>query len=327
MNKLVFILSLSIFSIGILPAVFAQVTQDDFQKNAVGRRWGLRYFIEKYPVKTEKEMRSALKEQKTVVTDTDGKQAVIDTLIKVHDCQQEFLELRNNNTFSSTNVEDGGTWSFTSNNEITFRKANGAKYMKTKVNFASADSLILVDDENPNDIFIQVFKVCALNDTTFADSREVYKIWNIWGVTGGVQWWEQNTLLELGITRWRQFEWNRAIYAFSANLEIDPVNGMHGASLNLWSEDKFFAYGIAATTHTDFKNTFVGIKPLLGLSLNRLFSNSGYTIHALYGYNFNIGSNQSDFVNRHSITVRFNLPFKRTFRNVVRKADQENDYN
>lgn len=328
MNKLIFVLSLFIFSITMNSLVVAQgVTQEDFQKRAVGKRWGLRYFIEKYPVKTDKEVKNALKEEKTVATDADGRQVVIDTLIKVHDCQQEYLDLRNNNTFTSTNVENGGTWSFTNTNEITFRKANGAKYMKTKVNFVSEDSLILVDDENPNDIFVQVFKVCALNDTTFADSREVYKIWNIWGVTGGVQWWETNTLLELGLTRWRQFEWNRAIYAFSANVEIDPVNGMHGASLNLWSEDKFFAYGIAATTHTDFKSTFIGVKPLLGLSLNRLFSNSGYTVHAIYGYNFNIGTNQSDFVNRHSITVRFNLPFKRTFRNVIRKPDQENDYN
>ncbi len=305
---------------------FSQSTQESFKKSAVGKRWGLRYFVEKYPLKNNKDAVKIISEGKTII-ETDGRQVVIDTLIRVHDCQQEYLELRTNNTFESTNVEDGGTWSFTGDKEITFRKANGAKYMKAMVDFVGEDSLILIDNENPADIFTQVFKVCALNDTTFVDSREVYKVWNIWGVTAGYQWWETNGLVELGITRWRQFEWNRAIYAFSANVEIDPINSMHGASINLWSEDKFFAYGIAATTHTNFKDAFVGIKPMVGLSLNRLFSNSGYTAHFMYAYNFNIGEKSSEFVNRHSVTFRFNVPFKRSFRNVIRKNDQENDNN
>lgn len=301
----------------------AQTVQENFKKFAIGKRWGLRHFIEKYPLKSSKDARKV--SEGMVTTDTDGRQIVIDTLINVHDCQQEYLDLRTDGSFASTNVENGGTWSFATDNQITFRKGNGSKYMTVEVNYLSEDSLVLVDKENLNDIFIQVFKVCALNDTTFADSREIYKIWNIWGITGGYQWWEKNGLIEIGITRWRQFEWNKVIYAFSANIEIDPVNAMHGASLNLWSEDKFLAYGISATTHSDFKNTFAGIKPMVGISFNRLFSNSGYTAHAMYAYNYNIGEKSSDFVNRHSITFRINLPFKRRSRDVIRKPNQDDD--
>ncbi|SFE58975.1 hypothetical protein [Thermoflexibacter ruber] len=305
---------------------FAQSNVEKFKNLAVGKHWGMRYFIEKYPVKNEKESRKILAEGKKIIP-LDGKPFVIDTLIRVYDCLQEYLQLRANNTFASTNVEEGGTWATEGTDRIIFRKRNGAKYISANISFVSEDSLVLIDEENPNDVFIQIFKVCKDNDSTFIDSREVYKVWNIWGIIGGYQRWEQNGLIELGLTRWKQFEWNRVIYAFSANVEIDPINSMHGASVNLWTEDKFFAYGIAATAHSDFKDFFVGIKPMAGFSFNRLFSNSGYTVHALYGYNFNLGEKSSDFVNRHSITVRLNVPFFRSFKNVIRKPDQENDYN
>ncbi len=326
---ILFVASFILFSLILFsyPTIsFAQTNVEKFKNLAVGRHWGLRYFIEKYPVKNEKESKKILAEGKKIVQ-VEGKPFVIDTLIRVHDCLQEYLELRTNNTFSSTNVEQGGTWATEGNDRITFRKGNGAKYMSANIGFVSEDSLVLVDDDNPNDVFIQIFKVCSPDDTTFMDSREIYKVWNIWGAIGGYQRWEQNGLVEVGLTRWRQFEWNRVIYALSANVEIDLINAMHGASLNLWAEDKFFAYGIAATAHSDFKDFFVGIKPMAGLSFNRLFSNSGYTVHALYAYNFNLGEKSSDFVNRHSITVRLSVPFLRSFKNVIRKPDQENDYN
>ncbi|MCU0390990.1 MAG: hypothetical protein MUE81_07720 [Thermoflexibacter sp.] len=299
---------------------------EKFKNLAIGKRWGLRHFIEKYPIKNDKEKKKILIENKKVIQ-IDGKEWVIDTLINVHDCQQEFLDLRTNNTFASTNVENGGTWSLDNDNQVVFRKGNGAIYLKADIAFVNEDSLVLIDNSNPDDIFTQIFKICNLNDTTFVDSREVYKIWNVWGVIGGYQRWEQNGVVELGITRWRQLEWNRVIYAFSANLEIDPINAMHGTSLNLWTEDRYFAYGIAATAHSDFKDFFVGIKPMAGFSFNRLFSNSGYTAHVMYAYNFNLGENSSEFVNRHSITARLSVPFFRSFRNVIRKPDQENDYN
>jgi len=319
MKKICF-LSLFLFAYAFASA---QNMQETFKKVAVGKRWGLRHFIEKYPLRSNKD--AAKIGNAKIITDSEGRKIVVDTLISTHDCQQDYLDLRTDGTFASTNVEQGGTWAFVSDNQITFRKANGAKHTTVSVSYASEDSLILTDSDNPNDIFIQIFKVCGLDDKTFADNRQIYKIWDIWGITGGYQWWEQNGLVEVGITRWRQFEWNRVIYAFSANLEIDPKNGMHGASLNLWSEDNFFAYGIAATTHSNFKDTFIGIKPMVGFSFNRLFSNSGYTAHVIYGYNFNIGNKSSDFVNRHSVTFRINLPFKRQSRDVVREANQDDD--
>jgi hypothetical protein len=208
---LVFVLGNSLLSI-------AQNTtkNDNFKDKLTGKRWGLSYFIEQ-----------------------NGN--LYDTLIRVHDCQNEYIEITENGKFLSTDVRKEGTWQL-DGTTLTLRKQGGGKYKTLIITKLTKDSLIVTDKKKKSDdVFIEVYKVCDINDTTFKDTREIKEVRKLWGLVAGFQYFRAG-YIDLGIVR-SKFEWNNTFYATSLNFELAPwknyqgTNINYGTSINFWTEE------------------------------------------------------------------------------------------
>jgi hypothetical protein len=301
--------------------VYSQISvaqnNDRFEK-LVGKRWGLSYFIEQNA-------------------------NVYDTLLRGRNCNNEYMEITANGRFLSSDLDKEGTWTL-KDNTLLLKKASGLPYKLLTITKLTHDSLIVTDKKKKSDdVFIEVYKVCDINDTTFTDTREIKQINKNWGFVFGAQDFAKASVLgtalispyiELGISRSR-VEWNGVVYAASLNFETAPWRSIYGTSLNFWSED-FFFYGVGVTnyfyplqkslTNTETKNIF-GFRPMLGLSSARWLKEEGLTIHLIYSYNFFLGQNEIGTLNRHAIHLRCLVPIiknKQAVRRIVR--EHGNDY-
>jgi hypothetical protein len=275
---------------------FAQNTNPDIQNLLLGKRWGLRYFIEQ----------------------TNN---LYDTLIRVHDCQNEFIEITANGRFLSTDLRKEGRWSL-NGDLLKLRKSSGGKYKNVRIKYLTKDSLVLVDDEVVTDVFIETYKLCDLTDTTFIDTREIKEVRKSWGMTVGGQTF-RGTFVELGLAN-AKFEWNKVFYAAHAAIEAAPWQNNYGIAANVWSED-IALYGMGIVSYTDFKDAIVGFRPMLGLSANRLL-NQTWTAHIAYSYTFFLGLKKFDNINQHAITLRAYIPFSNSVKKVRRIIKQGVDY-
>lgn len=305
-TSFIFILSL----LGFLHQSFAQ--NNDVLSKLVGKRWGLSYFIEQNA-------------------------NLYDTLIRVHDCQNEFIEITANGRFLTTDLEKEGTW--TLNGEtLTLKKGSGSKYKTLTITKLTNDTLIMTDKKKKSDdVFIEVYKVCDINDTTFIDTREIKEIRRSWSVIAGGQYFKA-PFAELGLVR-NRYEWNNVLYAASLNLELAPWNSHYGASLNFWSED-ILLYGAGVVGYVyeakikDVSSkeivsneSALGVRPMLGLSLARLLHPYGMTAHLAYSYTFFLGEGKKlDKLNQHAISLRVMIPFYNSKQKVRRIVKQDVEY-
>lgn len=285
----------------------------DLKDKLVAKRWGLSYFIEQ-----------------------NG--ALYDTLIRVHDCQNEYIEITANGKFLSTDLRKEGTWQL-NNDVLTLKKQGGGIYKNLVITRLTEDSLIVTDKKRKSDdVFIEVYRVCDINDTTFKDTREIKEVRKSWGLIAGVQQFKA-TYLELGIAR-TKFEWNNVFYAMSLNLELAPwkngngTNFNYGTSINFWSEDIIF-YGVGAVGYNyltknaanqDISNFAFGLRPMLGISAARILGNSNLTAHLYYSYNFFLTQNKLEYVNQHAITFRIFVPVLDSVQKVRRIVRQGVEY-
>ncbi len=279
----------------------------DLKDKLVAKRWGLSYFIEQ-----------------------NG--ALYDTLIRVHDCQNEYIEITPNGKFLSTDLRKEGTWQL-NNDVLILKKQGGGIYKNLVITRLTEDSLIVTDKKRKSDdVFIEVYRVCDINDTTFKDTREIKEVRKSWGLIAGIQQFKA-TYIELGIAR-TKFEWNNVFYAMSLNFELAPWKSHYGTSINFWSEDILF-YGVGAAgyfyqtkdvANQDVINAVFAFRPMLGLSAARFLSSSGFTAHVYYSYNFVLGQGKLDYINQHMITLHGFIPFGSTKQKVRRIVRQGVEY-
>jgi hypothetical protein len=275
---------------------FAQ--NKDLKTELLGKRWGLSYFIEQ-----------------------NGN--LYDTLIRVHDCQNEYIEITENGKFLSTDLEKEGTWQL-NGDTLYLRKQNGWVYKNLLISKVTKDSLIMTDKKRTSDdVFIEVYRVCDINDTTFKDTREIKEVRKSWGIIAGAQYFKA-AYIDIGLAR-SKFEWNNIFYAMSLNFELAPWQNHYGASVNFWSEGILF-YGVAAAGYIyqssnngqSTTNTAFAFRPMFGISAAKLLASTGMTAHLYYSYNFILGQGKLDYINQHAITLHAYLPFKSSVKKVRR---------
>lgn len=263
----------------------------DIRKLLVGKRWGLALFIQK-----------------------NGN--LYDTVFRVRDCQNEYLEITSDDKFLSTDLKKEGTWKL-EGNLISLTKASGFRYKTLKIEYISEDSLALFDygKDEKQDVFIETYKICGLEDKTFEDTREIKEIRKSWGFIAGVQQFD-NTYVQLGVAN-TKFEWNNVFYAAGLIAEVAPWYNRYGLSANFWSED-IALYGAGLVSYTDFESIVVGFRPMVGLSAARLLQSEGLTAHLTYSYTVLFAEKKWEHINRHAITFRMYVPFKKTSKRVRR---------
>ncbi|MCS7018646.1 MAG: hypothetical protein RMJ87_00900 [Cytophagales bacterium] len=276
--------------------VLAQISREKIREQLPGKRWALALYIVENPL---------------------GK----DTILRVHDCANEFLEVLPNGTFLSANVRKPGTWQVVNDSTVVFRKASGAKLMAAKVSYLTADSLVLIDFAKNKDAFIQTYNKCRANDTTFVDSRPEFRLLETWSVVAGGQYFRAS-FAELGIARGELAQWNQLLYSYGIHAEIAPWNNLYGLLVHGWIEDKRFLFGGAAGAYNDTHHTYVTFRPSLGFTAKQLLP-KGYSLHLAYGYNFIIGERRNDYINLHNVTLRLRIPFSKQERKVRRFENQE----
>ncbi len=296
MRLIILLIHLFAFFGAVLPA-YAQ--NKDFKQLLVGKRWGLSLFIQKNA-------------------------NVYDTIFRVRDCQGEYIEITGDNRFLSTDLNKEGSWKL-NGDLLELRKSSGGKYKTLKIAYLSEDSLTLLDEgaKPTDDTFIETYKICGLDDNTFIDTREIKTIRKSWGITAGLQQF-QNSYFHLGIAN-AKFEWNNVFYAAGAGIETSTWSGHYGLNVNFWSED-IAVYGAGLVAITDFNKVVPGFRPMLGISSARLTHYDDFTIHLAYSYTFLLGSFKDNNINRHAINLRFYVPFGGSTRKVRRIIKDGADY-
>ncbi|MCS6967977.1 MAG: hypothetical protein RMJ44_03895 [Cytophagales bacterium] len=274
----------------------AQINQKLIRELLPGKRWALALYIADTPL---------------------GR----DTILRVHDCANEFLEVLPNGSFISSNLRKPGTWQIIDDSTVLFKKSSGATIMTARISYLSPDSLVIIDFVKNKDIFIQTFNLCRPNDVTFEDSRPEFTILETWSLVAGGQYF-QSGLADIGIARGELTTWNKILYSYGAHLELAPWNSIYGLIANGWLEDKRFFYGGAVGTYYDVKNIFPFFRPSLGITAKQ-FMPEGYSLHLAYGYNFIIGQKRNSNINLHHISIRLRIPFSRQERKVRRLPTQE----
>ncbi|WP_448518616.1 hypothetical protein [Rhodoflexus sp.] len=277
-------------------AVQAQVNQQKIKELLPGKRWALALYI---------------------VESSLGR----DTILRVHDCANEFLEVLPNGSYISSNLRKPGTWQVVDDSTVLFKKPSGAKLMMAKINYLTADSLVITDFAKNKDAFIQTFNKCRADDATFVDSRPEFSLLESWSLIAGAQYFRAG-LAEIGIAKGDLTLWNSILYSYGAHLELAPQNNIYGLLAHGWIEDKRFLFGAAAGAYYDTQNIFPVFRPSLGLTAKQWLP-KGYSLHLAYGYNFILSERRNENINLHNITLRLRIPFSKTERKVRRFESQE----
>jgi len=285
----------------LLPLVFsfaakAQMNRQKINELLPGKRWALALYI----------VQSSLG---------------ADTILRVHDCANEFLEVMSNGTFISSNLRKAGTWQIVDDSTVLFKKPSGAKLMLARINYLTADSLVITDFAKNKDAFVQTFNKCRADDATFVDSRPEFSLLETWSVVAGAQYFRSG-LAEIGIARGDLTFWNSLLYSYGAHVEFAPWNNLYGLMVHGWIEDKRFLFGGAIGAYNDTQNIYVVFRPSLGLTAKQLLP-KGYSLHLAYGYNFIISERRNDNINLHNLSLRLRVPFSKRERKVRRLENQE----
>lgn len=286
MKKLLFLLVfLSLHSL-----VFAQNEAVSLLK---GKRWALAHLVEEFGNKK-------------------------DTLLRVHDCTNEFVEFLIDGTFTIPTLEKDGKWTVEQDSILIFRNHRGGKIKTAYIRYLSKDSLLLVDKvrNTKSSIFYESYNLCRIGDSTYVDNdREEFQTQKNMGVVAGFQQFD-NSVVEIGFGKGK-IEWDNHFYGYSLNLNLAPWNKVYGLHLNAWSDGTWFSYGLGTTLQSDSEKLYFGLKPMFGLSGRQLFGKSSHSAHLVYSYDVLLGGVSSTLknssINRHSITLRFYLAFKRSF--------------
>jgi hypothetical protein len=291
--KLLFLLSITCFW-----GLSATAQQQDLQKLITGKRWGLSLFIQK-----------------------NGN--LYDTIFRVRDCQNEFIEITNDGKFLSTDLNKEGKWQI-EGKQLVLKKQGNWHYKTLEIAYISEDSLALFDygKGKNQDIFIETYKICGLEDKTFLDTREIKTVRKSWGLVGGVQQFN-NTYAVLGVAK-AKFEWNNVFYAAGILTELAPWHEHYGLNLNFWSED-ILVYGASVVGFTNFSKMAVGFRPMLGFSTARLTHKNNFTLHLTYSYTLLFSEDKWDKINRHAIALRMYIPTfgsKKEVRKIIRTGTE-----
>lgn len=277
-------------------AAQAQVNQQKIRELLPGKRWALALYI---------------------VESSLGR----DTILRVHDCANEFLEVLPNGTYLSSNLRKPGTWQITDDSTVLFKKPSGAKLMSARINYLTTDSLVITDFAKNKDAFIQTFNKCRADDATFVDSRPEFSLLETWSVVAGAQYFRAG-FAEIGIAKGDLTLWNSILYSYGAHLELAPWSNVYGLLAHGWIEDKRFIFGGAAGAYYDTQHIYPIFRPSLGVTAKQWLP-KGYSVHLAYGYNFIVGERRNDNINLHNITLRLRMPFSKTERKVRRFENQE----
>jgi hypothetical protein len=290
--RLLVAIALTMVSLG----TYAQINKQKINELLPGKRWALALYI---------------------VESSLG----ADTILRVHDCANEFLEVMPNGTFLSSNLRKAGTWQIVDDSTVLFKKPSGAKLMLAKINYLTADSLAITDFAKNKDAFIQTFNKCRADDVTFVDSRPEFSLLETWSVIAGAQYFRSG-FAELGIARGDLTLWNNLLYSYGAHLELAPWNNIYGLMAHGWIEDKRLLFGAAAGAYNDTQNTYIAFRPSFGFTAKQLLP-KGYSLHLAYGYNFILSEQRNNNINLHTISLRLRIPFSKHERKVRRFENQE----
>lgn len=270
-------------------AARAQVNQKQIKELLPGKRWGLALYIVQTPL---------------------GR----DTILRVRDCANEFLEVMPNGTFISSNLRKAGTWQIVDDSTVLFKKPSGGKLMTARIDHLTTDSLVIVDFAKNKDVFIQTFSRCRPDDTTFIDSRPELTLLETWSALVGGQFF-RNAFADLGIARGDLTLWNNLLYSYGAHVELAPQNQTYGLMAHGWIEEKRFMFGIAAGAYRDTEDIYIVFRPSLGLTAKQWLP-KGYSLHLTYGHNMIVNEKFSYNLNIHNISLRFRIPFSKRERKV-----------
>jgi len=326
--KIKFTLFFAVFLIAfsVVSFVSAQNTANKLEntmKNITGKKWGLAHYIEVYTSES-------------------------DTLFSLRDCEKEFLELKEDKSysFSAFDRTEKGTWQTENDSTFVLKKPNGKVLRRYEIYGISStgnfDSLAILDITQRN-TYLEVYAECKPNDVSqFYDSRSLFQETVGWGIVGGIHYY-YSPILELGIAK-AKWNWKKTFFAVSLSGEIAPFNNSfkeeyelrqnslglidslqtspwsnyYGLALTGWTQS-WVALGAAATIHTDGEKINPGVRILMGVSPRTLFGAGnvgkiGNGLHFTYSYNFvfaKAGFNQViQNINRHAFSLRFVIPVK-----------------
>ncbi|WP_338760005.1 hypothetical protein WAF17_12770 [Bernardetia sp. ABR2-2B] len=268
-------------------------------KNIIGKKWGLAHYIEVYIDES-------------------------DTLFSVRDCEKEFLELKEDNSynFSAFDRTEKGTWQTENDSTFVLKKTNGKVLRRYEIygvssqpnSKSSFDSMAILDITQRN-TYLEVYAECKASDVSqFYDSRSLFKETVGWGIVGGVHFYK-SPVLEIGIAK-AKWNWKKTFFAVSLSgeiapfntsfkeeyelrenslgtidsIQISPWNNYYGLALTGWTQS-WVALGGAATIHTDGDKINPGVRILMGVSPRDLFGNGsagkiGNALHLTYSYQF-----------------------------------------
>jgi hypothetical protein len=243
-----------------------------------------------------------------------------DTLLKIHDCQNEFIEFFGNSSFISPTIRTEGKWKIEQDSILQLTYRSGRKYKTAFIQHLSKDSLTVRIQDDARHAFIEIYTSCGLNDTTYIDSRQEYsEIQGVGIMTGAL--YSKVPYLELGIAK-SKLNWNNVFFGVAGSIEVAPFQNMYGLSSYIWSE-RTLMYGVGAVAYTNFEEMWFGMRPMVGLSGLRWLQNSYSTLHLAYGYTFLFGEKNAPNINQHNFILRMYIPIQKRTKYVRKLVNQD----
>lgn len=253
-----------------------------------GERWGLEHMIQPYEARQ-----------------------ISDTLFSAIDCQNEFLELREDNTYTlrAQDKRYNGTWEVSADSMLYLKKKNDKPRTLMRVMTASRERLKVVEIFKGQTFIYDYFRCTEANQDRSEDTRQSFEVTRFTGITTGIHAVDQS--VEVGLA-WGKVNWDKLFWATGPSLEFAPWNDLYGASWGFWS-NKGFAVGLHLNAFTDLETVQLGLEPGIGFGLPFLGERGRYA-QIVYSYNFLFLDDQTEplpQIARHNISLRMVWPFRR----------------
>lgn len=260
----------------------------NLREQLAGQRWGLEHMIQPYEV-----------------------EQINDTLFSAIDCQNEFLELRKDGSYTlqAQDKRYDGQWEVTADSMLLLKKKNGKPRTPMQLMWIRENRMQVVERFKGQVFIYEYFRCTEALENRLEDTRQAFDVTKFTGITTGVHAVDQ--VFELGLA-WGKITWDKIFWATGPSLELAPWNDLYGVSWGFWSH-KTFAFGVNLNAFSDLEDVQFGIEPGIGTGLPFLGERGRY-MQVLYSYNFLFlgdGVSPIESIARHNISFRVVWPFRK----------------
>ncbi len=244
-----------------------------------------------------------------------------DTLFSVHNCQEEFLRLEADGTYTyrSNELALSGHWEIADSAMILLRNEKNKIKLRFFVERLTPDSLVVAEVYKKG-YFTNVFVVCNPKDSRIEDSRVSYNTYQIQGMNAAISAsvfqadtvLKSNVGIELGYSKGRLL-WNNTYGGGAVSAELNVPSQAMCVSVGGYMNSSL-ALSTHLVAYTNFTTVQTGLRLGIGYSPRKALGYFSRLTHLTLNYNFMFVKDGVDIIgnaNAFTFTLRSIIAFKK----------------